>query len=135
MTPPLSRIALYVRDMEKVAAFYEQHFGFIRTDTGLADKFVLTSPAHGCALVILQASKGHKNGQSNVKLIFDVEDVATFRKESAKHGLKFGAIHKGPSYEFANARDPAGNPIQISSGYRMDGKSIHATDADRDSSC
>ncbi|MFD0892212.1 VOC family protein [Luteolibacter ambystomatis] len=122
MNPPISRIALYVRDMEKVAAFYERHFGFTRTDTGLTDKFLLTPPSGGCALVLLQASKGHKTGQSNVKLIFDVGDVAMFKADSAKSGLKFGAIHKGSGYEFANARDPAGNPIQISSGYRMDGK-------------
>jgi len=121
MTPSISRIALYVRDMEKVAAFYERHFGFTRMDTGLADKLILTPPSGGCALVILQASKGHKTGQSNVKLIFDVEDVAAFKAESAKSGLKFGTIHKGSGYEFANARDPAGNPIQISSGYRVDG--------------
>jgi hypothetical protein len=29
--------------------------------------------------------------------------------------LKFGAIWKGDGYEFANARDPDGNSISISS--------------------
>lgn len=120
MNPPISRIALYAWDMEKVAAFYERHFGFIRENTGLADKFILTPPSGGCSLVILQASKGHKTGQSNVKVVFDVEDVSMFKTESAKRGLKFGVIHKGPGYEFSNARDPAGNPIQISSGYLID---------------
>ncbi|BCU75607.1 VOC family protein [Luteolibacter sp. LG18] len=120
MNPPISRIALYVHDMEKVATFYEQHFGFTRTNTGLADKFILAPPSGGCALVILQASKGHKSGQSCVKIVFDVADVAAFKAERAKEGLAFGAIHQGPGYEFANARDPAKNLIQISSGHLRD---------------
>jgi len=46
--------------------------------------------------------------------VFDVEDVEAHKRESEKKGLKFGVTYKGEGYEFANARDPAKNPIQIS---------------------
>lgn len=115
--PPITKLAIYVRDMPKIAAFYAKHFGFTATWSAKRDKAVLKPAAGGCALVLLQASKGHRLGQSCVKIIFDVEDVAAVRAAQAKLGLKFGAIHHGLGYEFANARDPAKNLIQISSAY------------------
>lgn len=117
---PITRIALYVRDLAKVAAFYETHFGF-RAIVVAPDKTLLQPTiAGGCALMLLQASKGHRTGQSTVKIVFDVCDVATFKAARAKAGLTFGTIHRGPGYDFANARDPAKNLIQISSGYLVD---------------
>lgn len=112
--PILNRVILYVRDMPKIAVFYSTHFGFSATISEAGDKITLHPPKGGCALVLLQASKGHKIGQSCVKLVFDVPDVAAFRKERARAGLKFGPIHQGPGYCFANARDPAKNLVQIS---------------------
>ncbi len=46
-------------------------------------------------------------------------DVAV-SAEREKAGLKFGPIHHGPSYQFANARDPAKNLIQISDSFLAD---------------
>lgn len=112
--PPISQIALYVKDIPKIAEFYSRHFG-LEAITQAADKVRLVSPDGGCDIVLLQASKGHKIGQSVVKIIFDVPDVAEFKEQSAARGLRFGAIHSGPGYQFANARDPAKNLIQISS--------------------
>ena len=125
---PINRIALYVRDLRKMADFYARHFGFIALPTDQTDKLTL-APADGGAglrLVLLQASKGHRLGQSCVKLIFDVDDVARAKTEQAALGLKFGAIHRGPGYEFANARDPARNLIQISTGHRTDAETSHS---------
>ena len=114
--PPVTRIALYVRDLPKIAAFYEKHFGFHST-VAAEDKIVLTPASGGCALVLLQASRGHRIGQSCVKIVFDVPDVRAFKEAQLKAGLKFGAIHHGPGYEFSNARDPAKNLIQISNSH------------------
>ena len=47
--------------------------------------------------------------------MFAVNDVTKFVNECTAAGLKFGVVHKAGSHEFANARDPAGNSIQISS--------------------
>ena len=115
--PPITKLALYVRDMPKIAAFYAKHFGFTATWSAKRDKAVLNPSAGGCAIVLLQASKGHRLGQSCVKIIFDVADVSAVRDAQAKLGLKFGTIHRGPRYEFANARDPAKNLIQISNAH------------------
>jgi predicted enzyme related to lactoylglutathione lyase len=113
----VTKIALYVRDIPAIAAFYSRHFGFTARYNAKKDKAVLTPADGGCRLILLQASKGQKIGQSIVKLIFDVADVPAAKAAFAKQGLKFGTIHRGPNYTFANARDPAKNPIGISDGY------------------
>ena len=59
--------------------------------------------------------RGRKGGQSVVKLVFDVPDVEGFCARAAERGLAFGAMHKADGYVFANARDPAGNSISVSS--------------------
>ncbi|MCW1967709.1 MAG: VOC family protein [Anaerolineae bacterium] len=114
-SPPLVRVILYVRDMEESAAFYERHFGFRRVDAGVDEPIHLESSANGLGLTILQAAKSVKLGQAGVKLVFQVEDIESFKAKSAKAGLKFGATHSGPGYSFANAKDPSGNSVQISS--------------------
>lgn len=65
--------------------------------------------------MLYQAGKAQKTGQSTVKLVFDVEDVAPFSEKCAAAGLEFGALHHADGYVLANARDPSGNPISISS--------------------
>ncbi len=105
---------LYVRDIQKLADFYVKHFGFIESPRELDDLIEITCPNGGSTLLFHQASKGRKIGQSCIKLIFDVENIEAFKMKCLKDGLKFGVTHKGPGYEFSNARDPAKNPIQIS---------------------
>ena len=115
MTLPLNRIVLYVRDLEATAIFYERHFGF-RAYRQTGDRIVeLVNPAGGASLMLHQAAKGQKRGQSTVKLVFDVEDVEAFSGRCAKDGLIFGALHRADGYVFANGRDPSDNPISISS--------------------
>ena len=65
--------------------------------------------------------RGRKGGQTVAKLVFDVPDVVGFCVRAAEQGLDFGAIHKGDGYLFANARDPAGNSVSVSSrAFRQD---------------
>ncbi|TPO12761.1 VOC family protein [Mesorhizobium sp. B1-1-5] len=121
---PLNRIILYVRNIEAAVTFYERHFGFKAHREG--DRIVeLVNPAGGASLMLHLAAKGQKKGQSTVKLVFDVEDVEAFAACSAKDGLEFGALHRGDGYAFANARDPSGNPISISSrAFRKDDSTV-----------
>ncbi len=115
MNTSISKIAIYAKDIKRTSEFYENHFGF-RVIVNEGNRLIeLGSRNGGCSIVILQASKGHKVGQSCVKLVFDVKDVKKFREEKLKEGLKFGSIHQCDGYVFANARDPGKNPIQISS--------------------
>ncbi len=111
---PLVRVILYVRNMEKSAEFYERHFGFQHVEVGVDDLIYLESPANGIGLMLLQAAKSVKLGQAGVKLVFQVEDIESFKARSAKAGLKFGTTHEGSHYSFANAKDPSGNSVQIS---------------------
>src|SRR5580704_2505488 len=122
--PAITRLVLYVRDMPKVSAFYQTHFGFRAASASTADNIILLPADGGCALILLQASKGHRTGQSCVKIIFDVPDVSAFKAARERAGLKFGPIHHGPGYQFANARDPAKNLIQISNGHLAAGRGV-----------
>ena len=112
----LGRILLYVRDIKAVARFYVLHFGF-RIHREAGDRIVeLESPGGvGCSIMLHPLGRGRKSGQTVAKLVFDVPDVDAFCAHAAEHGLEFGGIHKADGYVFANARDPAGNAISVSS--------------------
>jgi predicted enzyme related to lactoylglutathione lyase len=115
--PSLSRVILYVKDIPRVAAFYEAFFGMKRIAPAETGWLELESPTGGCLIALHQASKAQKSGAA-VKLVFGVQDVQAFKDASAARGLKFGPVHvvgKGFGHEFANAKDPAGNSISISS--------------------
>jgi predicted enzyme related to lactoylglutathione lyase len=111
---PVSRIILYVRDIAKVAAFYQTHFGLKPLPGDETGWLELDAPRGGCRIALHQAATSQKRG-SEIKIVFAVKDVAKFVNERAAAGLKFGVIHEAGSHAFANARDPAGNSIQISS--------------------
>ena len=115
MPLPLNRIVLYARDVEATVTFYEKHFGFqvLRLP---GDRIVeLVAFSGGANIMVHAAAKGVRTGQVTVKLVFDVEDVSGFCQRSAGNGLIFGAEHLADGYSYANAKDPCGNNIQVSS--------------------
>ena len=114
MIPRLKTVLIYARDMQRSARFYQTYFGFEGSGEISEGLITLTSPG-GASVVIHQAAKGVKLGQVGVKLVFDVEDIEAFKKQSAKLGLKFGASHQANGYSFANAKDPDKNNVAISS--------------------
>ena len=111
----ISRIILYVRDVEMSASFYAFFFGFKVMTTPTDRLTELFMEDGGARLLLHKAGKAQKLGQVSLKLVFDVEDVSAFSIASAEKGLKFGTIHQADGYQFANAKDPDGNAIQISS--------------------
>lgn len=108
---PITRVVLYVKDIEKVARFYETHFGLRRGPDD--EKGWLELSGGGCAIALHQAALSQKSGAA-MKLVFGVRDVEAFKAECARNGLKFGAVHRAHGVEFANAKDPNGNSISIS---------------------
>jgi len=113
--PQLGRIIIYTKRVDEVAAFYCKHFGFeqLRLE---GDRIVeLVAQGSGANILLHSLAGGRKEGQTLVKLVFDVEDVEAFCRLSAKRGLEFGAIHRADGYCFANAKDPAKNSISVSS--------------------
>ncbi|MBY5854455.1 VOC family protein [Rhizobium ruizarguesonis] len=112
---PVNRLVIYAGNVEETARFYEKHFGFKATSLP-GDRIIeLVAQDGGANIMLHQAAKGQRSGQSTVKLVFDVEDVEAFCRRCAEDGLEFGAIHKADGYQFANAKDPCQNSISVSS--------------------
>jgi predicted enzyme related to lactoylglutathione lyase len=110
---PIARIILYVRDIEKVAAFYQKHFG-LKPLPGSEDGWLeMGSPNGACCIALHRAAAPQKRG-SEIKIVFGVKDVRRFKAEREAAGLKFGVVHESTDHQFSNARDPAGNSIQVS---------------------
>lgn len=115
MTPILNLILIYARDAQRTAAFYQRYFGFTSTGGVVEGVIELTAPTGGTAILVLSAGKGVRLGQAGVKLTFSVPNVEGFKKTSAALGLEFGSTHQANGYAFANAKDPDGNSVSISS--------------------
>jgi len=115
METPLGRLVIYTKDIETMVAFYCRHFGYkMRQIEG--DRIVeLTPSGQGAAILLHPAGQRQKMGQPLVKLVFDVADVTAFCDRAAKEGLHFSRPHKADGYVFANAKDPSGNSVQVSS--------------------
>ena len=114
MKARISRIILFVRDVERVAAFYKKHFDLLPLDRN--EDGWLELAADGCNLALHRATTASRErGRSPAKIVFAFADVHTAKKQFAAAGLKFGKVHEVDGFAFANARDPEGNPIQISS--------------------
>ena len=111
----LGRIVIYTKRVQAMVDFYTTYFGYgVSHDP--EDRIIeLTSDGNGVDLLLHPAAKGQREGQSIVKLVFDVPDVEEFCRQARAKGLQFGPIHKADGYSFANARDPCGNSISISS--------------------
>ncbi len=115
MAPPINRIVIYSKKIPQMIAFYSGLFGFT-AHRQEDDRIVELQPASGGATLLLHpAGKGQREGQALIKLVFDVENVEGFCRRAAGHGLAFGPIHRADGYEFANAKDPSGNSISVSS--------------------
>ena len=115
MRASLSTVLIYARDPQASATFYETHFGFVARADEDGRIIELTHPEGGAVLMLHQAARSVKLGQVCVKLIFAVEDLEAFKARSAALGLEFGSTHQADGYAFANAKDPDGNSISISS--------------------
>ena len=115
MAPPLGRLVIYTKKIDQMAQFYASHFGFsiVRLEN---DRIVELRPKDGGAAILLHpAASKQKEGQALLKLVFDVEDVSAFCEASKTKGLDFGKVHQANGYEFANAKDPSNNSVQVSS--------------------
>jgi predicted enzyme related to lactoylglutathione lyase len=114
MAIPLARVILYVKNIPKVADFYQRHFGMSPVPSNEKGWLEMTTKPGGCTIALHQASTAQKSGAA-IKLVFGVADVRKFKSEREQQGLKFGPIHIAENFEFANTKDPAGNSVQISS--------------------
>ena len=122
MDSPLGTVIIYARDMQKSAAFYARHFGFLTNGEVIEGLIELKHPGGGAGILIHQAATSVKLGQVGVKLSFHVSDVAAFATQAKLRGLVFGTVHEANGYAFANAKDLDKNSISISSrAHRVSG--------------
>jgi predicted enzyme related to lactoylglutathione lyase len=111
---PIVGVILYVKDIPKVADFYQRHFGLKPLPSKLEGWLVMETAPGGFTVALHQAAVSQKSGAA-MKIVFGVADVYKFVRERAENGLKFGPVHETGQYEFSNAKDPAGNSISVSS--------------------
>ena len=103
MPPLFTSITIYSRRIPEMVAFYSRHFGYTAFQRP-GDRIVELRPlGEGTAIRLHPAAKGQKQGQAQVKLNFEVDDVAAFARAAKKRGLAFGPLHDGMGYVFANA--------------------------------
>lgn len=120
MSAILNTILIYAKNPVATAAFYSDFFDFDSSGEMHEGLIELTTADTGATILIHQAAKSVKLGQVGVKLMFSVRDVDAFKVQSAQRGLIFGSTHQANGYAFANAKDPDGNSVAISSrAYRQ----------------
>lgn len=109
----MSRVILFVANVSEVAEFYVRHFGFEVLPGG--DDGWVELAGEGCNLGIHRARGGSSGrADSPAKIAFYCADVPEAKRAFASQGLQFGKIMEFGEMRFADAVDPAGNPIQIS---------------------
>lgn len=115
MDTPLGRIMIFTDKTDEMVAFYGTHFGYQVAEAPNDGLVALHPRGAGMPLLLHPAGARKQDGQALVKLVFDVPDVAGFCAEAATKGLKFSKVFQMDGYAFANAKDPAKNPVQVSS--------------------
>ncbi|MFT5632206.1 MAG: catechol 2,3-dioxygenase-like lactoylglutathione lyase family enzyme [Gammaproteobacteria bacterium] len=113
----LGRVILYVRDMDACIRFYREFFGYTPHQLEGDRLIELTPPdkTSGASILLHPAGKTRKQGQTQLKLVFDVPNVEAFLSSTPAAAEHFGPLHRADGYVFSNAMDPAGNSVQISS--------------------
>jgi catechol 2,3-dioxygenase-like lactoylglutathione lyase family enzyme len=109
MSLKLRHIILFTRDMTDMAAFYGDKLGLpLVTDE---DGF-MEFDAGGCRIAL--HSGASEIGARLPKIVFHAEDVAAMREALLARGVKLGKLLSQGGLVRCEAKDPDGNPIQIS---------------------
>jgi predicted enzyme related to lactoylglutathione lyase len=110
----LARVIIFVRDMQKAAAFY-------RNILGLEAKICSDDPKDwqefqaGSITIALHLSDAPKPRRIATKIVFYSADVKATKQQLEARGAKLGRILRTEDFEFCNGTDPEGNPFSISS--------------------
>jgi catechol-2,3-dioxygenase len=118
----LNRVILYVQDVDRLAAFYQQAFGLCVVEEIEGEWSVLdTGP---CQLALHRVGKAYRVAdpaswrvESNAKLVMTVDrPLAELRAELIAKGVPMGQIKSYPGLtgNLCDGRDPEGNMFQLS---------------------
>jgi len=104
----MARVILFTNQMDKMTAFYRDVIG-LRQVTD--EKGWREFDAGGVTVAL--HSGPPSPGRKGPKIVFQAKDVAAMREALVKRGAKFGKVSAG-EFHLCNAKDPDGNPIQLS---------------------
>ena len=111
---PMSRVIVFVKDLQSCAAFYRNVLGL--QPHGFADATWVSFEAGGCFISLHKGAAGSGRKPKHVQLVFKVADVAATREQLVAEGVTMDAIVvPDETFSFCNGRDPEGNWFQISS--------------------
>ena len=121
MNLSLTRIVLYVQDVQRLTEFYRDVLG-LRVVEELKDEWTVLQAGHcqlglhrvGKAFRVADASSWRVN--SNAKLVMTVhEDLETLRGELIAKGVPMRAIKSYPGFTglLCDGTDPEGNVFQL----------------------
>lgn len=123
----LSRIILYVQDVDRLAAFYRGSFGLHAVEE-IAGEWVVFD-AGACQLALHRvgpeyraADPDPRESHSNAKVVLTVDrPMAGFRAELLAKGVRMGDIKSYPSVAglLCDGRDPEGNVFQLFQALRV----------------
>ena len=118
MVASLSRIILYVHDVDRLSVFYREAFGFGVVEE-IAGEWVVIE-AGTCQLALHRVGEAYRSkpptGASNAKLVLTIDaPLAATREALLARGVPMGEIKSyagtGP---LCDGRDPEGNVFQLS---------------------
>jgi catechol 2,3-dioxygenase-like lactoylglutathione lyase family enzyme len=116
----MTRLILYVRDVARLKAFYEAHFGFRVIEEIEHEWAVLQAGQMELALHLV--GQKYRNVplasiSSNAKLVFTVDSgLLELRSKLEKANVPVGEIkrYRGFAFSLCDGRDPEGNVFQLS---------------------
>ncbi len=106
----LARIILFTNQMEKMSTFYGEVLGLKQVTKEKGWQEFAAGPAN-----IALHSGPPSPGRKGPKIVFHAEDVAAHRETLNARGAKFGKLKDAGNFTLTDAKDPDGNPIQLSS--------------------
>jgi catechol 2,3-dioxygenase-like lactoylglutathione lyase family enzyme len=121
MKAELSRIILFVDDIETMAEFYEGVLGLDRLPDG-SDDFVCLSAGSGQVCLHSLPAEYRSNGgdypkreDTYVKFVFYAADVEKDRDYLIEKGVRMNEVARYGAIQLCDGADPEGNVFQISS--------------------
>ena len=121
MKAELSRVILFVDDIERMSAFYEGVLGLDRLAGGTADFICFAAGSGQVCLHSLPAQYRSDGGDypkredTYVKFVFASTDVEADRKHLIEKGVRMNDVVRYGAIDLCDGADPEGNIFQISS--------------------
>jgi predicted enzyme related to lactoylglutathione lyase len=112
----LESIVLFVQDIATLKNFYTSTFSFTVVEE-IASEWVLLQ-AGGCAIGLHKIGADYETAaitETNVKLVFAVDDIAALQAKLKAQQVAIGEIKNYPNYPFliCDGKDAEGNVFQL----------------------